>query len=131
MQLVTQTDNFVIYDDVLPEDAFRQVWGYFESENFRMVHAEGWEKVWRLGGNTALRGPVYNYSEKPFGCEMDIVAKYVLQIGQHNRNMIGKEGEDISTLLKEASTPIESPKNEAAPKEPISESKPEVVSAKI
>jgi hypothetical protein len=58
-----ETEDFVIYDDVLPPDQFAAVWAAVQHEEYLMPHISGWSKVWRLSDGVCLGGRDYDTSK--------------------------------------------------------------------
>ena len=65
MKLVSQTKQFHVYDDVLPEKDFRAVWNYVQLESYVPVHHDGWVKVWRISDGVPLGAPATVLYESP------------------------------------------------------------------
>jgi hypothetical protein len=60
MKLVLADRDVVVVDDVLDPRAFEAVGRELASGRYDSVHARGWDKAWRLGDGSPLRGsPVY------------------------------------------------------------------------
>lgn len=51
-----RSNNVLVYDDVLPGEAFSKLFRHLGSLNYTSVHREGWRKVWRLHDGNPLRG---------------------------------------------------------------------------
>lgn len=58
-----ETEDFVVYDDVLPPDQFSAVWAAVQNEEYMMPHISGWSKVWRLTDGVCLGGRDYDTSK--------------------------------------------------------------------
>ena len=65
MKLVAQTAQFHVYDDVLSEKDFRDVWNYVQLESYVPVHHEEWVKVWRLSDGVPLGATASVLYESP------------------------------------------------------------------
>lgn len=70
---LTETEDFVIYDDVLEEGQLEAVWAAVQSEQFASPHVSGWSKVWRLTDGSSIGGMEYDSASAPFGNYMDIM----------------------------------------------------------
>jgi hypothetical protein len=57
MKLIAQAETFRVFDDVLNEAEWAEVYTYLQVEDFQPVHAQTWKKVWRLSDGMSLRGP--------------------------------------------------------------------------
>lgn len=58
-----ETEDFVVYDDVLTPDQFEAVWSAVQHEEYLMPHVAGWSKVWRLTDGVCLGGRDYDTSK--------------------------------------------------------------------
>jgi hypothetical protein len=65
MNLVAETKQFHVYDDVLVEKDFRAVWNYVQLESYLPVHHDGWVKVWRLSDGLPLGAATTVLYESP------------------------------------------------------------------
>jgi len=61
------SEDVLVYDDVLPDDAFARLYRHLGSLNYTSVHRDGWRKVWRLHDGNPLRGRTvwYRPGEQP------------------------------------------------------------------
>jgi len=50
-----------VVDDFLPPDLFEAVFAFCNAGDYRMVHTDKVQKVWRLHDGLPLRGPTYRY----------------------------------------------------------------------
>jgi len=62
MTKTIETEDFVVYDDVLPPDQFAAVWAAVQQEEYLMPHISGWSKVWRLTDGTCIGSRDYDSS---------------------------------------------------------------------
>lgn len=58
-----ETEDFVVYDDVLPKEQFAAVWGAVQHEEYMMPHISGWSKVWRLTDGVCVGSRDYDTSK--------------------------------------------------------------------
>jgi hypothetical protein len=56
MKITFQNQNFIVVDDLLPEDQFEQLWDYFQTEDFEHVHTKHWTPAFRLTDGNPLWG---------------------------------------------------------------------------
>lgn len=66
MQKVFGTEDFAVFDNFLPITEFKDVWNYFQSEEFLFIHGSKWVKINRLIDGNPLLGTPYisNANEK-------------------------------------------------------------------
>lgn len=62
MRLTAKGRGFLVYDEVLNQEAFENLWLYMQRCTYGWVHAQGWMKAWRLSDGMAFAGPV-SYSD--------------------------------------------------------------------
>jgi hypothetical protein len=56
MQCVKAHDLFVVFDDVLNQAAFTDLWTFVQGDTYVSVHQDAWTKVWRLSDGAPLKG---------------------------------------------------------------------------
>lgn len=89
MLKLTETDQYVVYDDVLDEQQFSNLYSYVKNEKYTIPHVAGWEKVWKLTDSFPMGGPPYYKTKMPFNNSLDIIAHYILEISKIHKNLIG------------------------------------------
>lgn len=77
-QLLELTDSYLIVDDFLPQEQFRQMWNYFQVEAYARVDSQAYDGKWRLEDGAAMRGPTIGFKQKwhgqyPTGSAIDFV----------------------------------------------------------
>ena len=75
---LTETEDFVVYDDVLEKDQLEAVWNAVQAEQYCTPHIGGWSKVWRLTDGSSIGGTEYDSSASPFNNYMDVM-KFVIE----------------------------------------------------
>lgn len=70
---VHETEDFVVYDDVLPQDQFEAVWAAVQHEQYLMPHVAEWSRVWRLTDGSCVGSRPYETSEGPTGRYVDLM----------------------------------------------------------
>lgn len=83
-----ETDNFVVYDDVMDESQLSVVWKAVQSDEYAIPHISGWSKVWRATDGTPIGSRNYDTSGKPFGNYMDAMDFYISNAAKSNQNII-------------------------------------------
>jgi len=68
-----ETEDFVVYDDVLEKTQFDALWTAVQQEEYLMPHISGWSKVWRLTDGTCIGGKNYDASGCPYGNYIDLM----------------------------------------------------------
>ena len=86
--------NFAVYDNVLNDKEFENLWLWVQTEKYTGSHSKEWLKVWRLSDNPPMGGPTYLASKAPFNNAIDILLPKILQIAQNSEAIIGKRGEN-------------------------------------
>lgn len=85
---VTETPDFVIYDDVLEKDQFELVWNAIQSENYVIPHISNWSKVWRITDGYCLGSKEYYVKNAPFGNYMDLMHFVFSNVSKLHENII-------------------------------------------
>jgi len=70
-----ETEDFVVYDDVLTPEQFSAVWAAVQQEEYLMPHISGWTKVWRLTDGTCIGSRDYEVKDKPVGGYVDLMSQ--------------------------------------------------------
>jgi hypothetical protein len=125
MREIFSSDQVAVFDDVLPKRAFAAVWRYVQNEEYRHVHQDGVEGVFRIGDGNPLVGrrAVYAGPERglpasvtaasskadgadlvfPSTLAVDHVIRRVLGQAPKLARWIGRAGRDWSFLTAAAS----------------------------
>src|SRR5690606_9772217 len=85
---VISNDRFVVYDDVLPQDQFFELWNYVQNEKFVIPHMSGWQKVWRLNDGHPYGSMSYKHSDAPFNIPLDIFHELCLKMAETNSEFL-------------------------------------------
>lgn len=85
---LTETEDFVIYDDVLNEDQFNSVWSSIQQENYLMPHINGWSKVWRLTDGTCIGSKDYDTASAPFNNYMDLMQFIITKTAEIHKDIL-------------------------------------------
>lgn len=83
-----ETEDFVVYDNVMDETQFSLVWGAVQSEEYAIPHISGWSKVWRVTDGSPIGGRSYDVSDKAFGNYMDAMNFYISSAAKSNPKII-------------------------------------------
>lgn len=83
-----ETEDFVVYDEVMDADKFSVVWESVQSEEYAIPHISGWSKVWRVTDGSPIGGRSYDVSEKAFGNYMDLMNFYISSAAKSNPKLI-------------------------------------------
>jgi hypothetical protein len=90
MKKITETNEFVVYDELLGMDNFQQVQQAIHAEDFSIPHIEKWLKVWRLSDGLAMGSENYSIKNAPFNNYMDLISKYFIEIANQHTAIVGK-----------------------------------------
>lgn len=74
---LVETEDFVVYDDVMDADQFSATWSAVQSEQYAIPHIGGWSKVWRATDGTGMGSRDYDSDTAPFGNYMDAMNFYI------------------------------------------------------
>lgn len=77
MRKTAETEDFVIYDDVLDEEQFKAVWNSIQQEHYLIPHMAGWSKVWRVTDGTCIGTKDYDTTNAPFNNYMDLMQFFI------------------------------------------------------
>ncbi len=88
MNKTAETEDFVIYDNVLDEKQFEDVWSAIQKEEFLTPHVNGWSKVWRLTDGSCIGGRNYELSNAPFNNYMDLMQFFIMNTAKMHENLI-------------------------------------------
>ncbi len=85
---LTETEDFVIYDDVLEKDQFKTVWEHIQSDEYLFPHISGWSKVWRITDGNPIGTRDYKASDGVFNNYMDLMKFIILEVSKSHANII-------------------------------------------
>jgi hypothetical protein len=88
MNKLVETEDFVIYDNVLDEKQFQEVWISIQKEEYLNPHMSGWSKVWRLTDGYCIGGKSYDIAEAPFNNYMDLMQFFIVNFANLHTNII-------------------------------------------
>lgn len=83
-----ETEDFVVYDDVMDQDQFEIVWKSVQAEEYALPHMGGWSKVWRATDGSPIGSKNYEPSEEPFGNYMDAMNFYISNVAKMHPSII-------------------------------------------
>jgi hypothetical protein len=103
-RIALETPDVVVLDDVLPQAAFAALTSHVASRQYRSVHAHHWDKAWRLGDGSPMRGEsvyfdpagVFHWdgATYPTGTPVDAVFDSVRESASSHPLIAGREGVD-------------------------------------
>jgi hypothetical protein len=64
-RLTLANEQVRVYDDLLPPADFDALLHHATSDNYAIVHRQGWQKAWRLGDGLPLHGSTTYYRPDP------------------------------------------------------------------
>lgn len=113
MRLILSNDHFAVFDDVLTQLEFRQVWQYVQDQDYRYASSGKWEKVFGLLDGRSLEGPVVlagkicEAADKhenlfPTGTAIDLLFTKLLNYGDQIEAWTGRTGHDWHLLTGRA-----------------------------
>lgn len=77
-----ETEDCVVYDDVLEPEQFGAMWGAIQHEQYLTPHVSGWSKVWRLTDGTGVGGKDYESSGCPYGNYVDLMNMMFMNVAK-------------------------------------------------
>lgn len=89
MKKIVQSENFIVYDEVLDEQTFSGVYSHVQNEQYSLPHLECWQKVWRLTDGNSLGGKNYDASKGPFDNYIDVFIKIFKELGENHKDLVG------------------------------------------
>lgn len=90
MKKTLETEDFVIYDNVLDENQFKEVWQSVQREDYTTPHINGWSKVWRLTDGSCIGGKSYDIAQAPFNNYMDLMQFIIINAVKLNENLVNE-----------------------------------------
>lgn len=73
MKKTIETEEFVVYDEVLSKEDFLRISGAAQAEHYTIPHINNWLKVWRVSDGLPLGGKNYSYKDRPFNNYVDMI----------------------------------------------------------
>lgn len=99
MELVLRNERAAVYDSVLSDADFENVWIQAQNEQYRApAKAGAWIKVWRLNDGAPVQGTEYLYSRRPLRNAFDPLLDAVAKIARCHAELIGGEGRAWSDI---------------------------------
>ncbi len=91
-------ERLVVIDDALTDDAFDELWNYFQVQEFRRVESLGLFGHWALDDAAALRGPAVGHgfeleTRYPSSTPIDRVLEAIVAHAPKFDALLGKRGE--------------------------------------
>ena len=83
-----ETEDFVVYDDVLEPTQFDAVWAAVQQEEYLMPHISGWSKVWRMTDGQCIGGRSYEASKGPFSNYVDLMNFMFTQVAKNHPGLV-------------------------------------------
>jgi len=84
-----ENDDFVVFDDVLEQQQFEEVWKSVQSEEYLNPHINGWSKVWRMTDGSPLGSRDYDTLNAPFNNYMDLMQFFIVNAAK-TQNFLGE-----------------------------------------
>ena len=84
-----ENDDFVIFDDVMEQQQFEEVWKAVQSEEYLNPHINGWSKVWRMTDGSPLGSRDYDTLNAPFNNYMDLMQFFIVNAAK-TQNFLGE-----------------------------------------
>ena len=107
-RVVLREADLVVVDDVLPPADFRSVSQEVADGDYRWVHAQRWDKSWRLWDGHPLRGEGVHYdpmgsfggrgARYPTSTAVDVLVDVIRRMADANPEVAGTEGVDWAAL---------------------------------
>ena len=95
MQLKFQDSQIAIYDSVLPQQDFEDLWQQIQIEDYKTpTRNENWIKVWRLNDGFSVSSREFLKSRSPFKNAFDKVLDVVLKVSSRHSSLVGLENKD-------------------------------------
>jgi hypothetical protein len=90
MNKILQNEKCAVYDSVLEEKQFSDVYEYVKSEEYSIPHLGSWKKVWRLTDGFTYGGRDYNSNQGPFNNYMDMFSNFFIELGKSHPELVGE-----------------------------------------
>lgn len=88
MHKAAETEDFVVYDDVLDKDQFQAVWNAVQHEDYIIPHINNWSKVWRITDGTCVGSRDYDTTKAPFNNYMDLMNFFMSSVAKQHAGML-------------------------------------------
>lgn len=108
-RLVLREPGLVVIDDVLPPSGFQGIGREIAGGDYRSVHAQRWDKAWRLWDGAPMRGesvtfdPGRAFASKgpsyPTATSVDLLIDAVRAMAAEHHDVAGREGADWIALF--------------------------------
>lgn len=85
---VIENKDYVVYDEVLNENEFKNIQIYLKQEKYTIPHFNGWEKVWRITDSFPMASTAYYKTKMPFKNGLDTIAQYMIKIAENHINLV-------------------------------------------
>lgn len=105
---VLREDGLVVIDDVLPPAVFRSLGREVSHGDYRSVHAQKWDRVWRVWDGHPMRGESVSFdpdrvfafkgANYPTGTSVDALVDYVRRMSASFPEVAGAESVDWAAL---------------------------------
>ena len=83
-----ETEDYVIYDEVLDNDQFNKLWEAIQLDEFLIPHINNWSKVWRITDGSPVGTRDYNASQDNFNNYMDLMRFIILEAAKMHPQII-------------------------------------------
>jgi hypothetical protein len=107
-KLTLRTNQVAVYDDFLPKDFYREVFNYINLDEYRIVHANSWKKVWRIQDGFPLRGRTITYQARedvwpsedvyPSGKNIDLFIEQLVSLLPEVADLVGNSKNDWNSF---------------------------------
>lgn len=88
MRKTRETEDYIIYDEVLSQEDFYKVSTAVQAENFSIPHINNWLKVWRISDGLPMGGPSYSCDKRPFNNYMDLIGHIFIEMAKMHPNIL-------------------------------------------
>ena len=102
-------DGLIVADEILPPPTFKSLWREVSHGDYKSVHAQRWDKAWRLWDGNPLRGEAVYFDPKgafgwkgstyPTSTAVDALIDAVRRISGERPEVVGVEGKDWIALF--------------------------------
>ena len=89
MNRILQNENYVVYDNLLDEKQFANVYHHVQNEEYSIPHMGSWKKVWRLTDGYTYGGKSYDSNKGPFNNYIDIFSNYFTELAKNHSDLVG------------------------------------------
>lgn len=85
---LAETDDFVVYDEVMEDEQLASAWASVQAEEYAIPHMGGWSKVWRATDGSPMGSRNYETSTEPFGNYMDAMRFYIENCAKMHQKIV-------------------------------------------